>query len=195
MTIGLLDLQGVSVDVVHNGREALDRLHAAGPDSYDLVLMDLGMPVMDGHEAVRLLRQDSRFDELPVVAVTSNALAGMRAQCLEEGMQDYITKPIDPQRLYSVLTRWLGLSMKVIPPLPPRADAGGQDAHQALAELRALLAEFSGDSLDYFDSVREALATLLPPLTMGRLTSHMEHYEFEAAGKLLAAAARDQENP
>ncbi|MFS2139616.1 ATP-binding protein [Duganella sp. Dugasp56] len=195
VTIGLLDLQGVSVDVVHNGREALDRLHAAGPDTYDLVLMDLGMPVMDGHEAVRLLRQDSRFDELPVVAVTSNALAGMRAQCLEEGMQDYITKPIDPQRLYSVLTRWLGLSMKVIPPMPPRADAGGQDAHQALAELRALLAEFSGDSLDYFDSVREALATLLPPLTMGRLTSHMEHYEFEAAGKLLAAAARDQENP
>ena len=195
VTIGLLDLQGVSVDVVHNGREALDRLHAAGPDTYDLVLMDLGMPVMDGHEAVRLLRQDSRFDELPVVAVTSNALAGMRAQCLQEGMQDYITKPIDPQRLYSVLTRWLGLSMKVIPPLPPRADAGGQDAHQALAELRALLAEFSGDSLDYFDSVREALATLLPPLTMGRLTSHMEHYEFEAAGKLLAAAARDQETP
>ena len=193
VTLELLELQGIAVDVVANGREALDRLQAAGPDTYDLVLMDLGMPVMDGHEATRLLRQDSRFNELPVIAVTSHALAGVQAQCLEEGMQDYITKPIDPQRLYSVLSRWLGLSMKSIPPLPPRADSGLVDARQALAELRSLLAEFSGDSVDYFDSVRPSLATLLPPVTMSRLANHMEHYEFEAAGALLAAVTQEQE--
>jgi CheY-like chemotaxis protein len=119
VTRALLELQGLDVEVVDDGRQAVARLMEAGPRAYDLVLMDLGMPVMDGHEATRLLRVDSRFSELPIIAVTSNALAGMQARCLEEGMQDYITKPIDPQRLYAVLSRWLGMSMKVIPPVPP----------------------------------------------------------------------------
>ncbi|WP_229211447.1 ATP-binding protein [Duganella sp. BJB476] len=195
VTVELLELQGIVVEVVANGREALDRLQAADPGTYDLVLMDLGMPVMNGHEATRLLRQDSRFSELPVIALTSHALAGVEARCMEEGMQDYITKPVDPQRLYSVLSRWLGVSMKAIPPLPPRADAGLVDPHLALGELRALLADFSGDSVDYFGSVQASLATLLPPVTMTRLASHMMHYEFEAAGKLLAAVAHEQEKP
>jgi CheY-like chemotaxis protein len=161
---------------------------------------------MDGHEATRLLRQDSRFNELPVIAVTSHALAGMQARCLEEGMQDYITKPIDPQRLYGVLSRWLGMSMKVIPPLPPlpplpetaadgEACGGTVDALRALAELSAMLAEFSGDSRDYFERTRACLATLLPPATMARLDHHMEQYEFEAAGGLLASAVKNQETP
>jgi CheY-like chemotaxis protein len=98
VTRALLELQGLDVEVVDDGRQAVARLMEAGPRAYDLVLMDLGMPVMDGHEATRLLRVDSRFSELPIIAVTSNALAGMQARCLEEGMQDYITKPIDPQR-------------------------------------------------------------------------------------------------
>jgi PAS domain S-box-containing protein len=203
VTTELLVLQGLSVDVVANGREALDRLMEAGPHAYDLVLMDLGMPEMDGHEATLLLRQDSRFNELPVIAVTSHALAGVQARCLEEGMQDYITKPVDPQRLYSVLSRWLGMSMKVIPPLPPlpEAVAGGEacgsaaDARQALMELCSMLAEFSGDSLDYFEGARACLATLLPPATMTRLDHHMEQYEFEAAGRLLANAVKNQETP
>jgi PAS domain S-box-containing protein len=205
VTRELLALQGLSVEVVANGREALDRLLAAGPHAYDLVLMDLGMPVMDGHEATRLLRQDSRFNELPVIAVTSHALAGMQARCLEEGMQDYITKPIDPQRLFGVLSRWLGMSMKVIPPLPPLSDdtaaagdACGQaetDALGAVTELRTLLAEFSGESRDYFESVHACLATLLPAASMTRLDQYMEHYEFEAAGRLLADAVKNQETP
>jgi len=165
--------------------------------------MDLGMPVMDGHEATMRLRQDSRFSEVPVIAVTSHALAGVQARCLAEGMQDYITKPIDPQRLYSVLSRWLGISMKVIPPLPPLSEVAGDgdacadtvDASQALAGLRLLLAEFSGDSLDYFERSRACLATLLPPATMTRLAHHMGQYEFEAAGSLLANAANNQEQP
>jgi PAS domain S-box-containing protein len=206
VTSELLTLQGLSVDVVSNGREALARLMEAGPHAYDLVLMDLGMPLMDGHEATLLLRQDSRFNELPVIAVTSHALAGMQARCLEEGMQDYITKPIDPQRLYGVLSRWLGMSMKLIPPLPPlpplpetaadgEACGGTVDALRALAELSAMLAEFSGDSRDYFERTRACLATLLPPATMARLDHHMEQYEFEAAGGLLASAVKNQETP
>jgi PAS domain S-box-containing protein len=203
VTSEMLALQGLSVDVVGNGREALERLMEAGPHAYDLVLMDLGMPVMDGHEATLALRRDSRFSELPVIAVTSHALAGVQARCMEEGMQDYITKPIDPQRLYDVLSRWLGMSMKVIPPLPPLPDAAdgdaacisAADALRALAGLRVLLAEFSGESREYFARSRACLATLLPAAAMTRLAHHMEQYEFEAADSLLAAAIKNQETP
>ncbi|WP_343733124.1 ATP-binding protein [Duganella sp.] len=195
VTRALLELQGLDVEVVGNGRDAVARLIEAGPRAYDLVLMDLGMPEMDGHEATRLLRIDSRFSELPIIAVTSNALAGMRARCLEEGMQDYITKPIDPQRLYSVLSRWLGMSMKVIPPVPPLPEsaADGADARQAMLDLAALLAEFSGESMDYFERAQGGLATVLSQAEMGRLRHHMEQYEFQAAGKLLAETIRRQE--
>ncbi|MRW85485.1 response regulator [Pseudoduganella sp. FT26W] len=195
VTRALLELQGLDVEVVANGREAVERLMAAGPHAYDLVLMDLGMPLMDGHEATLLLRADARFNELPIIAVTSHAVAGVQARCLEEGMQDYITKPIDPQRLYSALSRWLGISMKVIPPVAPLPDAveGAADARKALAELAALLADFSGESTDYFERARGALATLLTPQLMARLDHHMEQYEFKAAGKLLAEALGHQE--
>ncbi|MYM23891.1 response regulator [Duganella sp. FT135W] len=200
VTRALLELQGLDVEVVDNGRQAVARLMEAGPRAYDLVLMDLGMPVMDGHEATRLLRVDSRFSELPIIAVTSNALAGMQARCIEEGMQDYITKPIDPQRLYSVLSRWLGMSMKVIPPVPPLQEPGEGaayastgNARQAMLDLAALLAEFSGESVDYFARVQACLATALTPSEMARLNHHMEQYEFEAASKLLGEAIKKQE--
>ena len=105
-------------------------------------------------------------------------------------MQDYITKPIDPQRLYRVLSRWLGRAMPVIPPLPPlaqeRATVG--DAREAALELGALLAEFSGDSVEYYEHARASLAALLAPETLARMDHHMQQYEFEAAGRLLAAA-------
>jgi two-component system sensor histidine kinase/response regulator len=200
VTAELLQLQGLDVEVVGNGREALDRLTAAGPRAYDLVLMDLGMPVLDGHAATARLREDSRFNELPVIAVTSHAVEGVQARCIENGMQDCITKPIDPQRLYSVLSRWLGMSMKVIPPLPPQRldpDLGGDavDPRQALSELRSLLSEFSGDSMDYFETVRPGLAGLLPTATMARLVYHMQQYEFEAAASLLTAASQNLEKP
>ncbi len=118
-------------------------------------------------------------------------------------MQDYITKPIDPQLLYGVLSRWLGMSMKVIPPLPPLSDAAADgdacasaaDAWKAQAELRVLLAEFSGESQEYFERARSCLATLLPAAAMTRLEHHMEQYEFEAAGNLLANAVKNKEIP
>ncbi|TFW15531.1 ATP-binding protein [Duganella callida] len=191
VTRELLELQGLEVDVVDNGLDAVKRLMEAGPGVYDLVLMDLAMPAMDGHEATSLLRTDSRFSELPIIAVTSDAVAGVQARCLEEGMQDYLTKPLDPQRLFNVLSRWLGMAMKVIPPAAPLPQTDDEhDARQALDELAALLSEYSGESKDYFSRVRGSLATVLSPQVMARLDHHMEQYEYEAAGSLLAVAIR-----
>jgi CheY-like chemotaxis protein len=108
------------VDVAATGNEALDMLYEGGPQAYDLVLMDLEMPQLDGHAATVELRKDARFDKLPIVAMTAHALAEIRERCLREGMQDYITKPVEPEKLYTTLARWIGQA--VPPPLP----AGGK---------------------------------------------------------------------
>jgi CheY-like chemotaxis protein len=90
-----------------------------GPEAYDLVLMDLEMPQLDGHAATVELRKDPRFDKLPVVAMTAHALAEIRERCLREGMQDYITKPVEPEKLYTTLARWIGQAV------PPPLSSGG----------------------------------------------------------------------
>jgi signal transduction histidine kinase/DNA-binding response OmpR family regulator/HPt (histidine-containing phosphotransfer) domain-containing protein len=107
IALELLSQAGASVDIAGTGREALNRLRAAGPRAYDLVLMDLEMPDMDGHEATIAIRQETRFLQLPIIAMTAHALASVRERCLAEGMQDYVTKPINPDQLYDTLDRWL----------------------------------------------------------------------------------------
>ncbi len=99
----LLESRGATLRSAENGLEALERLHADGPQAYDVVLMDLQMPVLDGYEAVRRLRQNNRFDALPVLAMTAHTLAGERERCLALGMQGHIAKPLDALALYKLL--------------------------------------------------------------------------------------------
>jgi two-component system sensor histidine kinase/response regulator len=75
--------------------------------NYDLVLMDMQMPIMDGLEATRTIRLDPRFDDLPIIAMTANAMAADRDRCLEAGMNDHIAKPIEPEELFRVLAQWI----------------------------------------------------------------------------------------
>ncbi|MGZ3181464.1 MAG: response regulator [Telluria sp.] len=322
IAVELMAAQGIEVDVAATGRQALDLLAQAGPDGYSLVLMDLEMPQLDGHEATIELRRDPRFDKVPVIAMTAHALAEIRERCLREGMQDYISKPVDPDKLSATIARWLGHALPPRAALPVREAgslpglagidtalglryvAGNTDlylqllerfrstqraqpndlhaelasgrierladrahtlrgvagnigarelqatakaveeaaraqeidgaqlarhvgalqgaldgvldaldryfaataaeavagaarsaaavpaasAAAALAQLQQLLAEFSGETTDYFDGVRPLLAQLLNGATLERLALHLSNYEFEEARQLLAEA-------
>jgi CheY-like chemotaxis protein len=337
IALELLQARHIEVDVAATGREALELLHDGGPEAYDLVLMDLEMPQLDGHAATVELRKDARFDKLPIVAMTAHALAEIRERCLREGMQDYVSKPVEPEKLYATLARWIGSQLP--PPLPrtlamsqgpdeaggpslpglsslsgidsafglrhvagnvalyvqlldrfraTQRDAGARiredyqvrrlaqaaarahtlrgvagnigarelqtlaqaveeglalaepdrgrlaagvraldaavdatmqsldnyfasraaqaasqpapavpdavaaapaDALQAIAQLEQLLAEFSGDATDYFESVRGQLAGALESPVLARLEQHLSRYEFEEARQLLPQAA------
>jgi two-component system, sensor histidine kinase and response regulator len=95
---------GVEVFLANNGREALK---AVSENDYDAVLMDVQMPVMDGYEATRLIRRDPRHHDLPIIAMTAHAMAGDKDKSLAAGMNDHITKPIDPDELYRTLGQYI----------------------------------------------------------------------------------------
>ena len=105
VALGQLEDAEVEVDVADNGEIAVNMVRSK---DYDIVLMDMQMPVMDGLEATRIIRADSRFDQLPIVAMTANAMAEDRDRCLEAGMNDHIAKPIDPDLLFGALISWIG---------------------------------------------------------------------------------------
>jgi len=100
-----LEQKGVNVQIGRNGFEAISKLDEV-PD-IDLVLMDVMMPGMDGLEATRRIRQDARFQKLPIIAVTAKAMKDDQEQCMLAGATDYLAKPIDLDRLYALLRIWM----------------------------------------------------------------------------------------
>ncbi|MBP6118860.1 MAG: response regulator [Giesbergeria sp.] len=118
----LLREVGVDVDVVADGQQAVER---ACTVAYDLVLMDMQMPVMDGLEATRRLRAEPHLAHLPIVAMTANALESDRQRCLEAGMNDHLAKPIVPDRLWAVLQHWIqpAAAAPLLPGAAPRQGA------------------------------------------------------------------------
>ncbi len=104
----LLEFEGAHVVFAENGQEALDRLEEHGVSAFDLVLMDVQMPVMDGHEATRQIRMMA--PELPVIGLTAHALAEEREKCLAVGMVDHVTKPIDLDIFIATIRRHVDMS-------------------------------------------------------------------------------------
>jgi signal transduction histidine kinase/CheY-like chemotaxis protein len=100
----LLSRADLEVRVAADGREALRML---SDEAFDGVLMDCQMPVMDGFEATRALRQDPRWEQLPVIAMTANAMVGDREKVIAAGMNDHIAKPINVDQMFAVLSRWV----------------------------------------------------------------------------------------
>jgi len=100
-----LEQRGAKVEVGRNGFEAIAKLDEV--PGIDLVLMDIMMPGMDGMEATRRIRADGRFDRLPIIAITAKAMKDDQEQCLAAGANDYLAKPIDLSRLYSLLRVWM----------------------------------------------------------------------------------------
>jgi PAS domain S-box-containing protein len=107
----MLKKAGYSVKIANDGKEALD-IYTLSPANYDLILMDVQMPVMDGMESTKTIRQwetnsGKKSIRIPIIAMTAHAMKGDKDKCLEVGMDDYITKPIKREIVYSVLEKWI----------------------------------------------------------------------------------------
>ena len=138
----LLEMAGATVAVAGNGREAVEMV-ASG--SFDVVLMDIQMPEMDGIQATRLIRKDSRFSGLPIIALTAHAFAEERQRTQDAGMNDHVTKPIEPRKLMEAICRQLpqlsglrgeaGNTGAEIPEVTALVDIPGIDTASALRRV------------------------------------------------------------
>jgi two-component system, sensor histidine kinase SagS len=108
----VLRKRGYTIDLANDGQEALAKLERDGV--YDLVLMDVQMPVLDGLETTRLIRKDPRWKELPIVAMTAHAMNGDKERCLDAGMNGYISKPVHPSHLLNTVGEYLA-SRSLVP--------------------------------------------------------------------------------
>ncbi|HXU94300.1 MAG TPA: response regulator [Gallionella sp.] len=161
----LLVRAGVNVGIADDGLEALQALRH---ESFDAVLMDMQMPTMGGLEATRQIRKDPALADLPIIAMTANAMAGDRESCLAAGMNDYIAKPLHYQALYATLARWTqrdepaARAAEEVP--PPGGTPSVLDAENAMARMGGedlyltMLGKFVPSQGQAVQSIQDALA-------------------------------------
>ena len=167
----ILNDAGIRVDIASNGAIALAKIEE---NTYDGVLMDCQMPVMDGYQATRKLRQDPRYSDLPVIAMTANAMVGDKEKCLDAGMNDFIAKPIDVAQLFGTLARWI-------------APAAPQEMTVVVAQPEAELPVIAG--LKMAEAMRRVggNATL-----MRKLLDRFVETQFDAMQRIVAAIENNQ---
>ncbi|HEY3368748.1 MAG TPA: cache domain-containing protein [Symbiobacteriaceae bacterium] len=133
----ILQRVGAKVTVAVNGKVAVEKVQS---EDFDLVLMDIQMPEMDGLEATRVIRSIERLKELPIVAMSAHAMSGDRERCLAAGMNDHTPKPIEPERLFETIAMWLS----------DTAEGGPERDQEAVGDLEAELpAEIPGIDLEF----------------------------------------------
>ena len=169
LALELLTSNGLLVETANNGQEALDLLTQ---DKFDGILMDCQMPVMDGYVATRKIREQEQFKDLPILAMTANAMAGDREKVIAVGMNDHIAKPINVQEMFAIMAKWItpAVPIKLKPvdsednfssgglfELPGINVAAGLATCQNNQKLyQKLLLKFSQSEIDFGDRFREA---------------------------------------
>ena len=198
----ILQNAGLVVTIVSNGQEALDEV---GKAEFDAVLMDVQMPVLDGYEATRRIREDERFAELPIIAMTAHAMAGDREKSLDAGMSDHFNKPIDAERLFVTLAKWIRPGERdARAAAGPAAGEGAALPKAACIDVDAGLARLGGNRalyrkllLKFRAGQSEAAADIRQALDRGdvELAARLAHTVKGVAGNLgageLESAARD----
>ncbi len=193
LAVTLVKKAGYQVDAVENGRKAIEALNRT---SYDFILMDVQMPEMDGFEATKAIRQmEGDRKHTPIVAMTAHAMKGDRERCLKAGMDDYVSKPIEPQELFDAIEKWSKSTE------PQKAIIGQNNSEKddllkdTPIDLEAVLSRFNGDKEffveilhEFLDSAPKQLETLDEAVKKGnaKLVEKEAHSLKGAAGNLSA---------
>ncbi|MGZ3241583.1 MAG: response regulator, partial [Burkholderiaceae bacterium] len=162
----LLISAGITVELANNGYIAVEKIQSGG--NYDIVLMDLQMPEMDGYAATAAIRSNPSYATLPILAMTAHAMVEERKLCLDAGMNDHISKPVDPDILFDTLTRWdrrqkrtTAVGKPIEPPVaPPPLLDDWIDTKSALRRIGGN-ASFYNKMLTQFTATHSQDATLI----------------------------------
>jgi signal transduction histidine kinase/DNA-binding response OmpR family regulator len=184
IAIELLESAGAKVTVANNGREAVQAL--SDVTHFDIVLMDLQMPGMDGYQATAKLRSDARFSSLPIIAMTAHATLEERERCLATGMVDHVSKPIDPAMLYETVGRYYRPS-----PISPRKERAPENlAIDGVNDLQSIAGLDTQDGLSRVAGNRKLYLNLLRQFAeqqgpaVGQITSALAQSDFTLAERL-----------
>lgn len=182
---------GLSVDVVANGQDALNKVENSGVH-YDLVLMDIQMPVMDGFETTIQLRKKYSQVILPIIALTASALNDERQKCLEVGMNGHVAKPIDPVELAVALAQFLPLVAAPIPTAVPEPEREDDSWAQDIKQLDQLLKRQSFDAREKFSELQSVLQAV-SHRQANEMATAMSNLDFKRARRYLSEVARVME--
>jgi CheY-like chemotaxis protein len=198
LAMELLANAGIDVILANHGKEAVDIL--AQDSNFDGVLMDCQMPVMDGYAATRQIRRDPAFKDLPIIAMTANAMAGDREKVLEAGMWDHIAKPLNVGEMFATIAKWIkpkgvvatksvaahtratgatGIKDTDVDSAPSRVHA--QEITVALERLTALLKDSDADASDAVDALLELARGTPLASTLERVVAMVADFDFDAA--------------
>jgi two-component system sensor histidine kinase/response regulator len=206
IAVELLEGVGATVEVANDGLEAVRKLlDQPMPANYDVVLMDLQMPVMDGYQATNKIRSDPRFASFPIIAMTAHATIDERQKCLAMGMNGHVSKPIDPSSLFDTLERYVVATAKspAVPPQKPAStaiseagelpDVPGLNTKEGLVRVAGnrklylkLLRQFSKTEVDAGRRIASALEE-----NDSALAERLAHSVKGAAGNLGASAVQN----
>lgn len=175
VAVSILKSLGFNTDVSGNGQEAINRLKHAGGKYYSLIIMDCQMPIMDGFTATRNIRKGDAGDsyrEIPIVAMTANAMQGDREKCINAGMNDYLPKPIEEELLASCLATWL----------PSKNNS--PDNNQLSIWNRSELEQRLLNNEDFITKILQSFLQNMPEL-ISALERHIKHKEITALNEVI----------
>ncbi|MBF9015096.1 MULTISPECIES: transporter substrate-binding domain-containing protein [unclassified Oceanispirochaeta] len=208
----LLSGEGFYVDIAENGRVAIEKLEQK---SYDIVLMDLQMPVLDGYKTTEELRSRDEFKDIAIVAMTADAMTGVKESVLESGMNDYVTKPIEPKELWKTLIKWISPGDRQLPEdygiqdePAEKSDSisiEGVDSHKGLERLAGnkklyakLLKDMSADFKSFKEDIQELIsagdneAALRHSHSLKGVSANLGAEEIREAAAALEAALKEE---
>ena len=158
LILNLLGKRGFSIDGVENGIEAVN---AWKKGKYNLIFMDVQMPQMDGFEATHEIRQLEKPDQhIPIIAMTAHAMKGYRERCLEAGMDDYLTKPIEPAEVFEIINRWTKTKEDVNDATSVGLQTASTDTALTPIDLESALPRFSNDMGFFREMLQDFLASM-----------------------------------
>jgi two-component system sensor histidine kinase/response regulator len=185
----ILGQRGLVVDVASNGQEGVDAARNAGsPSPYAVIFLDIQMPVLDGYDAARGIRRLPGYADVPIVALTAEAMEGTREKCLQAGMNDYIAKPLKPAEIYACLDRWIGKAAAPSPTVSEQLapEVSRTDLLKILLRLIGLLERDDLGAVGCMDELASHPGAAAYEMELGRIAVLIRGFQFERALERLA---------
>ena len=185
----LLSSNGMTTVLASNGQESLDRLQK---QSFDGVLMDCQMPIMDGYEATRRIREQVKHHTLPILAMTANAMVSDREKVLAVGMNDHISKPVNIRELFTTMARWITPAAPPYPPSnalakDPAANKAPEQLELLLDQMHNLLRQNNTDASELLLKLQSQKGLQPYAAEMAQLRAAIDNYDFDLAVESLTA--------